>query len=179
MKLLINEIDLGFLSSQYENIHFYAFRSDDPLSFISCIVCVCETSHDIVQNWRSIQNIMAVHHQKSGGFGAWNVYLVFISVENVPVWEKYEIENNKFSARKIVLDGIKDIPTIEQLTIELEIQLLGSDLTLGSSSCKLEEHLLHLENYYRGAPLDSKRESKEKRALMIDKIIEILNSNEN
>lgn len=179
MKLLIREIELGFLSTQYENIQFYMFGSDDPLSFISCIVCVCETSHDIVQNWRSIQNIVAVHHQKSSGFDAWNVYLVFVSVENVPIWEKYEIENNKFSARKIVLDGLKDIPTIEQLTIELEIQLLGADLTLESRSCQLEEHLLHLEKYYRGAPLDSKRESREKRALMIDKIIESLSSNEN
>ena len=30
MKLLSEEVDLGFLSAQYENIRFYMFRSDDP-----------------------------------------------------------------------------------------------------------------------------------------------------
>ncbi|EIO3937290.1 hypothetical protein RFA45_001070 [Vibrio vulnificus] len=179
MKLLIKEIDLGFLSDQYENIQFYMLCSDDRLSFISCIVCVCDTAYDIIENWRSIQNMVAVYHQHSGGFGAWNMYLAFVSVESIPVWEKYEIENNKFSARKIVLDDFQEIPDIEQLIIELEKQLLGSDLTLESRSFQLEEDLPYLENYYRGAPLDSKSESRDKRALMIDKIVESLNSNEN
>ena len=179
MKLLTKETDLEFLSAQYETIQFHMFRSNDHFSFISCIACVCETSNDIVENWRSIQNMVAVYHQNSGGFDAWNVYLVFVSVENVPVWEKYEIENNKFSARKIVLDGLQEVLNIDQLIIELEKQLLGSDLTLESRSCQLEEISPHLENYYRGAPLDSKRESRDKRALMIDKIIESLNNNEN
>ncbi|EII3115737.1 hypothetical protein HJ076_17525 [Vibrio parahaemolyticus] len=179
MKLLTKETDLGFLSDQYENIEFHMIHSDDRLSFISCIVCVCETSKDIVENWRSIQNMVAVYHQHSGGFDAWNMYLAFVSVENVPEWEKYEIENNKFSARKIVLDGLKEKPRIDQLIIELENQLLGSDLTLETRSCQLEENLPYLENYYRGTPLDSKKESRDKRALIIDQIVESLNSNEN
>jgi hypothetical protein len=61
----------------------------------------------------------------------------------------------------------------------LALTLLGSDLTLESRSFQLEEDLPYLENYYRGAPLDSKSESRDKRALMIDRIIESLNSNEN
>ncbi|KJG06651.1 hypothetical protein UB33_08855 [Photobacterium angustum] len=179
MKLLINEIDLGFLSSQYENIEFYVFCSNDPLSFISCIVCVCETSHDIVQNWRSIQNIVAVYHQKSGGFDAWNMYLAFFCNQKIPTWDKYEIENNKFSARKIVVDEFLEVPNIHNLIIELEKQLLGSDLTLESRAEQPKENLSYLEKYYRGAPLDSKNESRAKRALMIDNIIESLSCNEN
>lgn len=179
MKLLTKEVDLGFLSSQYENIQFHMFRSDDHLSFISCLACVCETSNDIVENWQPIQNMVAVFHQRTGGFDAWNMYLAFVSVENVPTWEKYEIENNKFSARKIVLDGLQEIPSLEQLIIELENQLLGSDLTLESRSSQLDENLTYFDNYYRGAPLDSKSESREKRASMINNIIESLSSNEN
>ena len=179
MKLLIKDIDLGYLSSQYENIQFYILRSNDRLSFISCIVCVCETAYDIVENWRSIQNMATVYHQHSGGFDAWNMYLAFVSVESISVWEKYEIENNKFSARKIVLDGFKETPNIEQLIVELEKQLFGSDLTLESQPFQAEDNVAKLENYYRGIPIDSKRESREKRALIIDKIAESLNSNEN
>ncbi|WP_305812143.1 ABC-three component system middle component 1 [Photobacterium leiognathi] len=179
MKLLIKDIDLGFLSSQYENIQFHILRSDDRLSFISCIVCVCETAYDIIENWRSIQNMIAVYHQHSGSFDAWNMYLAFVSVESIPVWEKYEIENNKFSARKIVIDDFLEVPNIHHLIIELEKQLLGSDLTLESRADQPKENLTHLEKYYRGAPLDSKNESRAKRALMIDNIIESLSCNEN
>ncbi|NYS77839.1 MULTISPECIES: ABC-three component system middle component 1 [Halomonadaceae] len=179
MKLLTKEVDLGLLSTQFENIQFHMFCSDDRLSFISCMVCVCETKEEIINNWRTIQNIMTVYHQSSGGFDAWNMYLAFFSVEYLPVWDKYEIENNKFSARKIVLDGLQKIPSIDQMIIELEKQLLGSDLTLETRSDHVTKDLTNLENYYRGAPLDSRSASREKRALMIDKIIESLSSNEN
>ena len=179
MNLLIKESDFEFLSSQYESIQFHMLNSDDHLSFISCIVCVCETSNDIVENWRAIQNLLAINHQISGKFDAWNMYLAFVSVENVPINEKYEIENNKFSTRKIVLDGFKEAKNIGQLIIELENQLLGSDLSLESRESPQEEYSSSLKDYYSGAPFDSKHESKEKRASMIDKIIESLNNNEN
>jgi hypothetical protein len=179
VKLLTKESDLEFLSAEYEKIQFHMLRSDDRLSFISCIVCVCATAQEMIGNWRAIQNMVAVYHQHSGGFDAWNIYLAFVSTESVSAWEKYEIENNKFSARKIVLDGLKEILDIDQLILELERQLFGSDLKLETQPSRLEENSTGLEKYYRGAPLDSKNESKEKRALMIDKIIESLNSYEN
>lgn len=179
MKLLTKEINLDFLSAKYENIHFHMLCSDDRLSFISCIVCVCKTAQEVIQNWRSIQNMVAVYHQHSGAFDGWNMYLVFVSSERISVWEKYEIENNKFSARKIVLDSLYGTPNIEQLIIELERQLFSSDLKLETQPIHIEENSTDLEKYYRGAPLDSKNESKEKRALMIEKIIESLNNYEN
>lgn len=179
MKLLGEEFDLGFLSAQYEKIGFYMFRSDDPLSFISCITCVCETSAEVVENWQAIQNIISVHHQPSGGLASWNVYLAFVTKEQVPLWEKYEIENNKFAARKLIIDGIPEIPSPDQLAIELQKQLLGSDLTLDPRVNDPKEALLSLERYVRGAPLDSKIESREKRAQMINNIMEHLNNNEN
>ncbi|KAE8177770.1 ABC-three component system middle component 1 [Photobacterium carnosum] len=179
MKLLTKESDLEFLSAEYENIQFHMLRSNDRLSFISCIVCVYETAQEMIENWRAIQNLVAVYHQHSGGFDAWNMYLAFVSVENVPINEKYEIENNKFSARKIVLDGFKEAQHIDQLIIELENQLLGSDLSLESREYPQEKNLSSLKDYYSGAPLDSKHESREKRASMIDKLIENLNTNEN
>ncbi|NQZ92058.1 MAG: hypothetical protein HRT97_06910 [Moritella sp.] len=179
MKLLTKESDLEFLSAEFENIQFHMIRSDDRLSFISCIVCVCETAQEIIENWRAIQNMVAVYHQHSDGFDAWNMYLVFVSVDKIPTWKKYEIENNKFSARKIILDGLQETPNIDQLIIELEKQLLGSDLALEIRSGHGEENSTSLEKYYRGAPLDSKNESREKRASMINNLIESLSINEN
>lgn len=179
MKLLVKEVDLEFLSTEYENIEFYTLCSDDRLSFITCIVCVCGNLKNVIENWRTIQNMVTLYYQHSGGIDAWNMYLAFICNEKVPIWEKYEIENNKFSARKIILDEFQGIPNIERLISELEKQLLGSDLKLVSQSHQLKESLPNQENYYRGAPLESNSMSKDKRASMIDKIIESLNSNEN
>ncbi|MCG9787250.1 hypothetical protein L1D61_08800 [Vibrio mediterranei] len=179
MKLLTKETDLEFLSAQFENIRFYTLSSDDHLSFISCIVCVCENARDVINSWRPIQNMVAIYHQNSSGFDAWNMYLAFVSVESLPVWDKYEIENNKFSSRKIVLDNFQYPLTLEQLIVEVEKQLLGSDLTLESRPFQPEDNLPDLQKYYRGTPLDSKKDSREQRALIIDKIVESLNSNEN
>ncbi|CAI0838186.1 Uncharacterised protein [Serratia proteamaculans] len=179
MNLLSEEADLSFLSSQYENLRFHMFRSDDVYAFISCITCICDTSADIIDNWRAIQNLVSVHHQPSGSLASWNVYLVFVTIETVPVWEKYEIENNKYAARKIILDRLSEIISPEQLAVELQKHLLGSDLTLDSRINEPRVALLSLEEYVRGAPLDSKTESREKRASMINNIIELLNQNEN
>ncbi|MBD8009751.1 ABC-three component system middle component 1 [Acinetobacter pecorum] len=179
MKLLSDEFDLSFLCTQYENMHFHMFRSDDHLSFISCIVCLCDKSEDIVEHWRAIQNMVYVHNQPSKGLAAWNVYLVFVTTGGIPTWQKYEIENNKFVARKIILDSFAEIPSIEQLGIELEKQLLGSDLKLNALVNETVELELPLKEYFRGAPLDSKPESRERRTLMINNIIELFNQNEN
>ncbi|CAH7021895.1 conserved hypothetical protein [Vibrio coralliirubri] len=179
MKLLTKECDLELLSAEFEHIQFYMLRSDDSLSFISCIVCVCETAQDITVNWRTIQNMVAVYHQHSGGFDAWNMYVAFVTTETIPIWDKYEIENNKFSSRKIILDCFPLPINIEQVVVELEKQLLGSDLTLQSLPFQPQANFPDLQNYYRGAPLDSRRDSRETRALIIDKIIENLNNNEN
>jgi hypothetical protein len=179
MKLLVKDDDLSFLSTHYESIEFHMFCSDDPFSFISCITCICESSEAVLENWRSIQNIVSVYHQPSGGLSAWNVYLVFVTASRVPVWNKYEIENNKFAARKIILDDLPEIPDLDQLAIELQKQLLGTDLTLDQSTDESREALLSLKGDVRGIPLDSKSESKEQRAKMINSIIECLQKNEN
>lgn len=179
MKLLIKEFDFEFVRSQFERVEFRMFCSDDALSFISCIVCILDTSADLVQHWSAIQSVVSVYHQPSGGLASWNMYLAFITRDNVSLWDKYEIENNKYAARKIVLDGLTEVPTSAQLAVELEKHLLGSDLVLDPRVTEPREALLSLEDYVRGAPLDQKLESREKRAEMITSIIEFLDKNEN
>ncbi|VVM69048.1 hypothetical protein PS631_01707 [Pseudomonas fluorescens] len=179
MKLSIKAYDFGFLTSEFDDLEFHMFRSDDELSYISCIVCLCKEPSTIVKNWRVIQNLVSVHHQPPGNLAAWNVYIAFVTIGVVPIWDKYHIENNKYAARKLIMDGDAELPTLEQLKIQLERQLLGADLTLDSRVTETREPLLSLEKFVRGAPLDQKTESKEKRASMINKIIESLDKNEN
>jgi hypothetical protein len=179
MKLLTKDYDFEFLASEFGDMAFHMFRSDDSLSYISCIACLCKESSVIVKNWRVIQNLVSVHHQPPGNLAVWNVYIAFVTIGTVPIWDKYQIENNKYSARKLIIDGYTKLPTVEQLTDCLEEQLLGSDLTLDPRVAEPREPLLSLDKFVRDAPLDQKIESKEKRASMINEIIESLNKNEN
>lgn len=179
MKLLIKEYDFEFFTAEFDGVAFHMFRSDDELSYISCIVCLCKEPSTIVKNWRVIQNLVSVHHQPSGNLAAWNVYIAFVTSGTVSIWDKYQIENDKYAARKLIMDGYAGLPTLDQLKVQLERQLLGADLTLDSRVTERREPLLSLEKFVRGAPLDQKTESKEKRASMINKIIDSLNKNEN
>lgn len=179
MKLLNRDHDLGFLISRFESIDFHLLVSDDPISFISCFACLCNSSADIIENWQSIQNFVSGYYQPPGGLASWNIYLAFFTKERMPLWEKYEIENNKYAARKLVIDGVYALPGEEQMVDDLSRHLLGSDLLLDKRPEDLRETLLSLEDYVRGAPLDSKAESREERARMIKNIIEFLDKNEN
>lgn len=179
MKLLSEQADFRVLCEEYGNMSFHMFCSNHSTQFISCIACVCEKSEDIVENWQAIQNFISVYHQPSGSLAAWNVYLAFVTSSRVPIWEKYLIQNNKFVARKIILDEYTGVPSPEQLVIELEKQLLGSDLMLNQRVDETIEPVLSFSEYFHGIPLDSKVESKEKRALIINNLIELFHQNEN
>lgn len=174
MKLLSKDHDLGFLVSNFERIDFHLFVSDDPISFISCFACLCDSSRDIIENWQAIQNFVSGYYQPVGGLASWNIYLAFFTKERMPLWEKYEIENNKYAARKLVIDCNHALPGKAQMVDDLSTHLLGSDLLLEHYPAEPREALLSLEDYVRGAPLDSKAESREERARMIINIMELL-----
>ncbi|MCH5514101.1 hypothetical protein LCH33_005101 [Pseudomonas amygdali] len=180
MNLLSKEFDLSFLSSRFADMGFQLFVSDDPISYISCIACSCEESSKVVGSWRAIQNYVSGFYQPVGELAIWNVYLAFFCVEKLPLWEKYEIENDKYAVRKLVLDGQKALPDTYQAIARLSRHLLGTDLVLDKSTVELGRDIsLPLEKYVRGAPLDSQVKSREVRAQMINNIIEFLEDNEN
>lgn len=179
MKLSIEDYNFEFIDAEFDDLEFHMLRSDDKLSYISCIVCLCKEPSIIVKNWRVIQNLVSVHHQPPGNLASWNVYIAFVTKGVVPIWDKYQIENDKYAARKLIIDGCAELPALGQLKALMERQLLGADLMLDPRVTEARKPLLSLEKFVRGAPLDQKTESKEKRASMINKIIESLNINEN
>jgi hypothetical protein len=168
------------LSSRFESMRFQLFVSDDPISYISCVACSCETSSQVVDNWRAIQNFISGFYQPVGELAIWNVYLAFFSIEKLSLWDKYEIENDKYAVRKLVLDGQQTLPDTSQAIERLSRHLLGTDLVLKKSTVELaQDSSLPLEKYVRGVPLDSQVKSREVRAQMINNIIEFLEENEN
>lgn len=118
---------------------FKLYVSDDSLSYISCIVCLCESSSQVIDNWNAIQSYVSGHYQPPGALGIWNIYLAFVCTEKLPLWEKYQIENDKYAVRKIVLDDQQILPSPIQVIEVLSQHLLGSDLVLDESVVEVDQ----------------------------------------
>ncbi|MFL9172491.1 ABC-three component system middle component 1 [Escherichia coli] len=178
MNLLNKEFDLEFLKSRFSDADFYFFVSNDDSSYISCVACYCESANYVVANWTAVQNYLSAYYQPKDELALWNIYLVFFCSEKLPIWDKYLIDNDKYSVRKLIIDGLTTLPSISETVTFLNNHLLGADLELTEIEEKKEIELSLIE-YISGTPLDSKVESRDERMSRIDKIINLVSSNKN
>jgi hypothetical protein len=77
-----------------------------PIVFVSF-----ETPNDLNKNWKDFNGQITTDFviNLKEEYSRWNFYIFYISAENVEKQVKYEIENNKFSSRKIVIENFKSI----------------------------------------------------------------------
>lgn len=61
------------------------------------------------KSWKEINSYITGHYISTinDEFAKWNFYMFYVSNTDVAKQLKYEIENNKFSSRKIVVDNYK------------------------------------------------------------------------
>lgn len=80
-----------------------------------------ETVKQLEDIWESLTDKIAVYFQSTleNEFETWNVYIVFLSTIKIPRKIKYEIENDKYSSRKIVIDELS--PPIDESEIKKKI----------------------------------------------------------
>lgn len=171
--------DLGFLRSEFEHVKFELFSSND-LDFINCIVCWFDSPSDVASNWKALQSIVSVKFKPEARFSRWNIYLVMLCSASLDVREKYIIENDRYAARKIILDGLEELPTTDEIEELINIELLGADLKLQVSVPKTTSEIqLSITPLIKNAPVDSTIRSKEKRGEIVQKLIEHYKRNEN
>lgn len=179
MNLSNKQYDLGFLSSEFEGIRFELFASGDDL-FMSCIACWCNRASDLVSNWSSIQSLVSAYYHPPGRLAKWNIYLVIFCTELVPLHEKYVIQNDKYAARKIVLDGIERLPTLEEAEVIINNELLGADLSIQDVKTEAQQAIdMRLIDLISGIPLDMAVKSRSARSEVINNVIEFFYKNEN
>lgn len=82
MKLLNKNDELKFLASEFEDAKFNLFVSNDPLCYLSCVVCVFDTSEDITSNWRDVQGLVSGYYRPSSELAMWNIYIIFFAWVN-------------------------------------------------------------------------------------------------
>lgn len=120
--------DINFLSRQFRQAAFYAYRSQ-PETYISCFVCWIKDEADLLFLWKKVSSVIAYEYQAEleNKFDAWNIYLAFVTPSAIAKTTKYEIENDKFSMRKFV---VSDVDYTFDPGIYLNNEILGADLKL-------------------------------------------------
>ena len=83
---------------------FTAGNSD----FVSCIACWAKTADILEQKWNAIQNVLAQQYKAERKVARWNVYIAFFCREPVGRTLRILIENDKFTARKLIFDSCMD-----------------------------------------------------------------------
>lgn len=183
MKLLNKKsLDLVFLKNEFKEIKFEFFGLEAE-SFLSCIGCWCNTASEVVESWEPIQSLLSAFYHPEAEVVKWNTYLVFFCTERLDNEDKYLIENNKFFARKVILDNLGTLPDLDLAKKLLNEQLLGMDLLLTNNesdnldSCRMKFDA-SLWSLIEDAPDDNSVKSREQREEIILNIIRYIN-NEN
>jgi hypothetical protein len=120
--------NIEFLSKQFPRAAFSLYRSE-PEDYISCFVCWVKDETDLLFLWKKVSSVIAYQYQSEleDNFSAWNIYLAFVTPSSITKTTKYEIENDKFSMRKLV---VSEAPSIFDPGKHLNNEILGADLKL-------------------------------------------------
>jgi len=98
---LSNYKDKGLIlwQNNYENFDTYIFS-------------IYLTESELIESWENLRNDIALYFQShlEKEIELWNIYIIFFIENKIEQIElKYKVENDHYSARKMVLDNVGDI----------------------------------------------------------------------
>lgn len=128
MRISKSTQSIEFLSTQFPSAELSLYKSE-PEDYISCFVCKLKNEDELLFLWKKIASVIAYEYQSEleNKFDAWNIYLAFVVTSSITKTTKYEIENNKFSMRKLV---VSDAEINFDAELYLNNEILGADLKL-------------------------------------------------
>lgn len=70
---------------------------------------------ELTKNWKEFNSYVAAEYMTmiKDDYSKWNFYIFYFSCDTVDKQLKYEIENNKFSSRKIIIESCESITETE------------------------------------------------------------------
>lgn len=116
------------LENEFENVSF-SFKEINYQGKLPCFFITVKSEEELTRIWMKVSDIIAVNYQSrmKDEFSIWNLYLFFIISETISNDLKYQIENDTFSSRKIVIEGKSDLIKI------IDEHILNSDIKINSS----------------------------------------------
>lgn len=113
------------LQESFPDFKFNLFTAGNS-DFVSCIACWAQTSEILEKKWNAIQNVMALQYKAERKVARWNVYIAFFCMESVGRSLRLLIENDKYTARKLIFDSCMD--NQDWLKEEFAIQRLNYEI---------------------------------------------------
>lgn len=149
-------------------------------NFITCLACWMGDSTALEESWVGIQSILALNFKSERKTARWNVYLAFFCAGKVANNLKYIIQNDKFTARKMVFDwcgqGRSHQDDSEMALDLLNGELFSTDLTIDDvPKLSNKPYDSFLTSYLSKYSMDN----KEERLVVIRELIAECKSNEN
>lgn len=135
----------AFLMTLTEDFPGFSFRFKREENFVGKIpvffVNVYCDEETLAMKWSDIVGRIAVDFQTQleDNFSIWNVYLFFITIGTISDGLKYQIENDTFSSRKIVIES--DIPV--ETIIAKHIRNDDLDISRSSTNSSKREFEAH------------------------------------
>jgi hypothetical protein len=121
-------------NSDFENVNYkvYHYRNEDSFR-INVFFIEANNSDLLDKNWKTFSNMIAVNYQNSENlsdneFERWNFYTIYISKDNITKELKNQIENDKFSSRKIVEDSFNKVFNDDEANNLIIKHITNSDL---------------------------------------------------
>jgi hypothetical protein len=118
-------------SDEYKDWNFSIFTSKTSTgNSITAYCCVTDKAERFEKDWNSINSFIAAKYVSTldGEYERWNSYLLFICEEKMSKSLQYEIENNKFSMRKIVVNNQRTSPDKSAVINILNDKILSENI---------------------------------------------------
>jgi hypothetical protein len=180
----VGKQSLDFLRSNFPQMQFMLLNAGNS-EYISCFVCKVDKEDTLAQHWSHIASLIAANYQAQldDELAIWNIYLVFVLAGQIDKPLKYQIENDKFSMRKIILDDYQwpfenEGKLIELLNNEIlghDIEFEDTNITMDNSRTEIQQKIEMLGDI----PLGNKNGDAELRLEHIKKLADILVNHEN
>lgn len=148
MFTLGSEVSVDFLSEQFPDFEFKSFEAKDGL--ITCVTCYGPESN-ILAKWHQIQNVIAGIFNPSNSLAKWNIYLAFLSQDKFNIRSRYNIQNDKFCCRKLIIDEFMFSSDLDRIRNKLNEELLGTDLHKTERSAQTETDYISKLDYILGS----------------------------
>lgn len=168
----------SFITELNEKFEGFAFEYDEvkyngviPVFFIR-VNC---NEESFSKQWPRIVDFIGVYFQTSlqNEFAIWNLYLFFIVEKGINDSLKYQIENNTFSSRKIIIESEMSNQNI------IKEHIINSDLLFGNEAKQsmVFEHNVILWKYLKGK--EAKRKITEEDKTTFKRIITTIKKQSN
>ncbi|TBW34778.1 hypothetical protein E0E54_13365 [Azotobacter chroococcum] len=167
MSMSIKDFDFTEIERNFPSVGF-GFYASEAQSFINCILCIFESAQNLVEQWESIQNFVSVYHQPKLEAERWNVYLMLLCPETIDIRNKYIIQNDTYTARKLIVENEPTPVESSRLIQILNDELLGFDLKADFSEAIVSNYQSSIADLLVDLPLDASASSRSIRAARIE-----------